>query len=120
MKKTDLYGYTPQAEFNEDGFLQIRKNIPLSEIVLKEGSEFWYGTSQEIRSDKMIDFIKTGGVLPRVSVFGKRFKGDKYQLFDGHARYMAYKKMKTKTIPAIITLVDKEGITYFEREKMTM
>ena len=89
----------------EDGIWVELKKIPIKEIAYKE----LHPVAHEERARKYAEQIKQGRVFKPINVFGKRFKGDTYQVFDGHARVLAHKIVGRKTIDAEITLVDKNG-----------
>ena len=87
------------------GFLVEEKKIPLKEIVYKESK----AVAHEERARKYAELMKKGVIFPPIMVFGKRFKGDTYQVFDGHARVLAAQMIGRKRIDAEVTLVDEKG-----------
>ena len=87
------------------GFSIERKKILVKEIVFKEK----YPVALKERAEKYAKLMKKGKKFPPVMVFGKRYKKDTYQVFDGHARLLAHKINKQKKIKAEITLVNKKG-----------
>ena len=89
----------------DEGFLIEMKKIPIKEIDYKE----LHPVAHEERARKYAKQLKQGRIFKPINVFGKRFKGDTYQVFDGHARVLAYKMAGRKMIDAEITLVDKKG-----------
>lgn len=90
---------------DDNGILIELKKIPIKEIVYKEAR----AVAHEERARKYAEQLKQGRIFKPINVFGKRFKGDTYQVFDGHARVLAYKMAGRKMIDAEITLVDKNG-----------
>ena len=90
---------------DDNGILIELKKIPIKEIEYKEV----HPIAHEERAKKYAEQLKQGRVFRPINVFGKRFKGDTYQVFDGHARVLAHKIAGRKTIDAEITLVDKKG-----------
>jgi len=89
----------------DDGILVELKKIPIKEISYGEV----YPVAHEERARKYAEQIKQGRIFKPINVFGKRFKGDTYQVFDGHARVLAYKMAGRKMIDAEVTLVDEKG-----------
>ena len=94
VKACDLLGYKIEI-----------KDIPINQISYGEK----YPVAQTMRARKYSELMKKGKQFPRIHVFGKRFKGDTFQVFDGHARVLAHKFLGKKRIKAEITLVDKNG-----------
>lgn len=82
-------------------------SIPLKEIEYKEK----HPVRHESRAKKYAKMIKAGHKFKPIMVFGKRHRGDTYQVFDGHARVLASRFLGRKTIRAEITLVDRKGRT---------
>ena len=81
------------------------KTIPVAEIEYKEK----FPEAHEIRARKYAEMIRAGHKFLPISVFGKRFENDTYQVFDGHARVLAHKLLGLTEIEAIVSLVDKNG-----------
>lgn len=92
-------------ECDELGFAVETKKIPLKEISYKE----IHPIAHEMRAKKYADMMKGGVKFKPILVFGKRFEGDTYEVFDGHARVLAHKMLGKKEIKAEITLVDRKG-----------
>jgi len=90
---------------DELGFLVETRNIPVKEISYKEVQP----VAHEARAEKYADMIRKGAKFKPIMVFGKRHKGDTYEVFDGHARVLAHRLLGKKEIEAEITLVDKRG-----------
>ena len=92
---------------DEDGCLTEEKKIPIDEIEFGEAKP----GALERRAKKYAAMILSGPCdeFKPISVFGKRFEDDTYQVFDGHARIEAYRIAGKTEIPAKITLVDKHG-----------
>jgi len=90
---------------DELGFLTEITKIPTSEISYKEVNP----VAHEERAKKYAELIKKGVKFKPILVFGKRHDGDTYEVFDGHARVLAYKILGMKEIDAEITLVDERG-----------
>lgn len=90
---------------DELGLLVETKKISVAEIEYKEK----YPLAHEIRAKKYAKLMKEGTQFKPILVFGKRFKNDTYQVFDGHARVLAHKLLNRKKIDAEITLVDAKG-----------
>jgi ParB-like chromosome segregation protein Spo0J len=87
------------------GLLVEVKKIPVKEISYKEV----HPVAHEERARKYAEAIKKGVPFKPIMVFGKRFEGDTYEVFDGHARVLAYKTLGIEEIEAEITLVDEKG-----------
>jgi len=90
---------------DELGYKTEIKSIPVNEVSYGEK----YPVAHQMRAQKYAELIKSGKKFPAVMVFGKRHKGDSYQVFDGHARVLAHKILGKKRISALITLVDQNG-----------
>lgn len=92
---------------DELGFLIKLKKIRVKEIVPKERQP----VRLKSRSTRYAEKMKGGEQFPPIQVFGKRFRGDTFQVFNGHARVQAHKLLGREKILAEITIVDKKGRT---------
>lgn len=90
---------------DELGFLIEKRKIPVDEISYKEVQ----AVAHEVRAKKYAELMRKGTKFKPIMVFGKRYKGDTYEVFDGHARVLAHRILGKKEIEAEITLVDKKG-----------
>ena len=90
----------------EEGILVEVKNILEEEIEYKER----YPVAHKSRAEKYADLIRKGVEFPPIQVFGKRFEGDTYQVFDGHARVLAHRLLGLEDIESEITLVHRRGL----------
>jgi len=86
------------------GIREDLMRIPVSEIEFKE----------HLPSLPRKDLIEKYAGMPKetrpaILVFGKRFKGDTYQVFQGHHRTLAAKRRREKQILAWVTKVNKQG-----------
>jgi len=90
---------------DELGFLVETRKIPINEISYKETQP----VAHKARAEKYAELIRKGTKFKPIMVFGKRHKGDTYQVFDGHARVLAHRILGQKQIEAEITLVDRKG-----------
>ena len=100
MAKEDI-----QRKCDELGFSTEIRKIRVDEISYKEV----HPVAHEVRAEKYAELIKKGISFKPIMVFGKRFKGDTYEVFDGHARVLAHKLLGIKEIEAEVTLVDRKG-----------
>ena len=94
-----------KVECDELGFAYVVTKIPVDEVEFKER----FPVALEERAEKYAELLKKGVKFPPIHVFGKRFKGDTYLVFDGHARLEAHKRAGFKEIEAIVVLVDENG-----------
>jgi len=94
-----------KIQCDELGFALVHKKILVNEVDFKEK----YPVALEQRAEKFAELLKRSEKIPPISVFGKRHKEDTYQVFDGHARLVAHKKLGLKKIDALITLVKPDG-----------
>lgn len=95
----------------KDLFETRTKRIPLAEIVYKEK----HPVRHETRAKKYAKMMRQGFQFPPIQVFGKRRKGDTFQVFDGHARVLAARILGKQRILADITLVDKTGLSILKK-----
>lgn len=87
------------------GILIQRRVIPVSQVEFKEKQP----VQLELRAKRYAERMKAGERFPPIHVFGPRFPGDTFQVYDGHARVTAAKLLGHKVIDAEITLVNRKG-----------
>lgn len=94
---------------DELGYAVARAQIPVKAIKAKEIDPVLL----EKRTQKFLKLLKQGkrcgNGLPVIQVYGRRYSGDFYQVFDGHARVSAYRKRRLKWIEADVLLVHRSG-----------
>lgn len=71
----------------------------------------------EKRAQYFIRMHMDGRPIPPILVY--KIPGNKYKVYDGHARVAAYRILGIKSIPAILKK-DNKGLTYQESQQLKM
>ena len=87
----------------EDGNVKVIKSLPLEEIEENPLNERIFNMDE---IDQMAETIKNEGFTGSILVIDK--PNGKYQIFSGHRRYRAAKKLGMKTIPCTIEHCESE------------
>ncbi len=88
-----------QTEDVEQNKGKITMDIPLSDLVETAENEYIFGI-KDIDVDRLADDIKENGFTGSIDVVD--LHNGKYQIFVGHTRYRAVKKLGWETIPCTI------------------
>jgi len=108
------YNVHASPHYHHDGvrFIKYKTHIiNMKEVSISE--ELSYKSRDRIEVIKKL--IRQGANIDPITVWNKRFPEDTYSIRNGHHRYIAFKELGIKKIPAVIyedTRVKKE-----EREK---
>ena len=84
------------------GFVDELKRIPLSDISASPNEPWHEHPPLQPRHFKTVD-------REPIAVFGKRFRGDTYQIINGHRRTLAAMQLGKRDILAWVTKVDRAG-----------
>jgi len=96
---------TPKLKIDDLGYISYLKQIPISMVELKESGP---GYSDPRKVDKYAKMPTQ--TMPPILVFGPRFPGDTYLVYDGHHRLKAAKQKHLKSIMAWVTPSGKERL----------
>lgn len=97
----------------EESNKTISKDVPLDLIRENALNEVIFKRADDESINELIEIIKKNGFDDPVGLY--ELPDGTYEIYSGHRRYLAIKKMGKKTIPAVIRPYDKDEITRFSR-----